>query len=149
MQENILKIIEDIKNNQQKEIESLNEELKRLIEDNFKEFHPNKSNFSEIETNTGISKKMIISLFISTSTGVAARKGLTFVGKAIITSVAATSAVRGALSGIITTTTASAIAGPVGISIGFGVGFIISLGTLLVHYLRGSVLFCLKLESNR
>lgn len=136
LQDKILKIIEDIKNNQQREIESLNEELKRLIEDNFKEFQPNKANFSEIETNTGISKKMIISLFTSTITGVAVRMGLAFVGEAIITSVAASSAVGGALSGIISTTAASAIAGPVGVAIGFGVGFSISLGTLLVHYLR-------------
>jgi len=83
---------------------------------------------SNIDTNKGLTSKMIVSLIASTITGIAIRTGLAIVGESILAGAAA-----GAASTTIGTAAAGAVAGPVGIAVGVGVGLTISLTTFLVH----------------
>jgi len=84
LQEKIGKILEDLKDNQQRELESLNDQMKRLIEDYFKEFELRDSSGAKIETNKIIDIKNIISLFSSTNISILIKVGFTFNNKQII-----------------------------------------------------------------
>ena len=139
LQEKIKNIIDEVKTDTKREIENLIKEIQNLLENQLIEFQF-KNNISEtkIDTNKGLSKKMIISLFTSTISGVAVSAGLYALGDSAMVAAATTAGGVGITSSIINSSVATAIMGPWGIAIGFGVGITISVGTLLYHYFSRS-----------
>ena len=115
-------IIEEMKNQQKKEMEKLMKKIEKEIENKFKQNEVNIP-ISNIDSNKGLTSKMIISLIGSTISGVLIRIGLVFVGETVL---------AGA------TTIATALTGPLGIAIGTVVGIGISLTTFLYHIFKKS-----------
>ena len=136
-QKKIQKLLDEMHQNQEKEIKSLLNEIENLLKENIKKYYETHNlSESQIDTNKGITVKMLISLFTSTISGIAVRSGLVLVGQSIIAGAAAgASAAAGAT---FSSTVAGALLGPLGIAIGFGVGLSISLGTFLFHYFSKS-----------
>ena len=132
LQQKITEIVERVRGEQKLEIENLMKKIEELLE---KKLEKNidldsSTSTSKINTNTGLTKKMIISIFSSVVSGIAVRAGLIFIGEAALTG-----ATAGVLGGVATSSTiGGALMGPVGIAIGFGVGLTISVGTALIHY---------------
>lgn len=135
LQEKINIVVEKVKEGQKVEIENLMKEIEKLLDKKlYNTIGVDGTTTSTIDTNKGLTKKMVISIFTSVITGVAVRTGLVYLGGTIL---AGTSV--GILGGITTTSSlAGAFLGPVGIAIGFGVGITISLGTALFHYFNKS-----------
>ena len=127
LQGKINQVIEKLKEKQKEEIIKLTKKIEKAIQKKFEEKEMNISS-SNIDTNKGLTSKMIVSLIASTITGIAIRTGLAIVGESILAGAAA-----GAASTTIGTAAAGAVAGPVGIAVGVGVGLTISLTTFLVH----------------
>ena len=127
LQGKINQVIEKLKEKQKEEIIKLTKKIEKAIQKKFEEKEVNISS-SNIDTNKGLTSKMIVSLIASTITGIAIRTGLAIVGESILAGAAA-----GAASTTIGTAAAGAVAGPVGIAVGVGVGLTISLTTFLVH----------------
>lgn len=132
LQQKITEIVERVRGEQKLEIENLMKKIEELLEKKLEkniDFDSSTST-SKINTNTGLTKKMIISIFSSVVSGIAVRAGLIFIGEAALTG-----ATAGVLGGVATSSTiGGALMGPVGIAIGFGVGLTISVGTALIHY---------------
>ena len=142
-------VIEDMKSKQKELFGKLIKEIEDKIQKKFKEKEM-KIYTSDIDTNKGLTVKMILSLITSTIAGIGIRMGLVYIGEFVL---------AGAAAGVATTTAATAIAGaivgPLGIAIGVGVGIAISLTTLLVHvfsttkrYEKGLKDFKAKIEEN-
>ena len=142
-------VIEDMKSKQKELFEKLMKEIEDKIQKKFEEKEM-KISSSNIDTNKGLTVKMILSLIGSTLAGIGVRMGLVFIGQSVL---------AGAAAGAATTTAAAAAAGavlgPMGIAIGVGVGVAISLTTLLVHvfsktkrYEKGLKDFKVKIEEN-
>jgi GTPase Era involved in 16S rRNA processing len=132
LEEKIQKIINDINEEQDKEVKSLLNEIEKLLKDNINQYYEQKDlTQSKINTNKGITIKMVISLFTSAVSGLAVRGGLVLFGQTVIAGAAAGATAAGAT---FSTAVAGALLGPAGIAIGFGVGVAISLGTFLVHW---------------
>ena len=133
LQNKINNIINEMKSDQKKELNQLVGEIEKKMKQKFQEKEIKIAN-SEINTNKGLTLKMLISVIASTISGVAIRTGLAFLGETLLTGAAAGAA---AGAGITSTVAASgltgALGGPVGIAVGVGVGLSISLVTLLVH----------------
>ena len=118
---------------QKKESESLLREIELLLKESINKFYEHKNlTKSQIDTNKGITFKMLISLFTSTLSGIAVRTGLVLVAESLLAGAAAAGASAGGVA--LSSTAAGALLGPVGIAIGFGVGIAISLTTFLVHW---------------
>lgn len=137
LQNQIEKILNDMNKDQENEVKSLLSEIEKLLEDNIKEFYDQKNlPKSEIDTNKGITMKMVISLFTSTLSGIAVRSGLVLVAQSVVAGAAAGATAAAGTS--LGTTVAGALLGPLGIAIGLGVGIAISLTTFLIHWFSKS-----------
>ena len=125
--------LEKMSQDQKKESESLLREIELLLKESINKFYEHKNlTKSQIDTNKGITFKMLISLFTSTLSGIAVRTGLVLVAESLLAGAAAAGASAGGVA--LSSTAAGALLGPVGIAIGFGVGIAISLTTFLVHW---------------
>lgn len=118
--------IEKIKLRQKEVFSQLVKEIEKKIQKKLEEKEI-KINSSNIDTNKGLTVKMLVSLIASTIAGVGVRTGLVFIGETILTGAA------GAATSTFGAAAAGAVAGPVGIAIGVGIGLTISLATLLVY----------------
>ena len=161
LQIKINNIIEGIRMDQKKELENLREEIEKLLEKKLNNLEIKKSiSSSQIDTNKGISIKMIISLFTSTISGLAVRSGLVTIANSMTAAAAGAAAgAAGAAAGAAGAAGAAAggaassgmtlgsIAGPWGIAIGFGVGISICLGSFLYYYLSKSNRYKTGLEA--
>ena len=89
--------------------------------------------------------KMFFSVIGSAISGIAVRSGLVMVGESLLAGTAAV-----ASSTLLTSTSVgTALLGPTGVAIGFGVGIVISVGTLLHHYLSKSKRYVTGLEQTK
>ena len=95
LQDKINKIIDEIRNEQKYELDRFKIEIEKLLEKKFHNLEIKKNmSSSKIDTNKGLSQKMIISLFTSTISGVAVRAGLATIAESI--TIAAAGAAAGA-----------------------------------------------------
>jgi len=155
MQQEINQIIEDIKSNQIKIINSLTKSLEILLKDRMKKIeYINNLSIKEINVESENNGSVIFSLFTSTISGVAIRTGLAYIGETLAvegiavagaagtavagatgtavagaagTAVAGATgtAVAGATGTASTSLISGALIGPLGIAIGIGVGITI------------------------
>ena len=129
---------------------SLVEEMEKRIKKKFEEKEIKMSANSNIDTNKGLTVKMVLSLIASTITGIGVRTGLVFIGQYVLAGAAA-----GAATSTLGLAAAGAIVGPVGIAVGVGIGLAISATTFLVHlfskekrYKKGLEEFLNKMEQD-
>jgi len=142
-------VVEDMKSKQKELFEKLMKEVEEKVKKKLEEKEM-KLTSSNIDTNKGLTVKMILSLIGSTIAGIGIRMGLVFIGETVLAGAAA-----GAATSTATAAAAGAVLGPVGIAIGVGVGIAISLTTLLVHifskekrYEKGLKDFKIKIEED-
>ena len=134
MQEKVNKIVEEVRDGQKKELQSLSKEVEAIIEKKLYNYEE-KSNKDSTKINTSkeLPMRTIISLFASTITGVGTRMGLVYIAEISMAGAAASAA-----GGVGAATTSSALigslGGPIGIGIGFGIGIAISTASLLYYY---------------
>jgi len=148
LEEKIKEQIDEVNKEQEKQINSIVEEIENLLKDKLNEYFEKKE-FSKtcIDTNRGLTMKMVISLFTSAISGIAVRSGLVLIGEAVIAGAAASAGAAGA--GVATTAVAGALLGPAGVLIGLGVGVAISVTTFLVHWFSKSKRYKNGLEESR
>ena len=129
LEEKINKELNVMHNDQENETKSLLREIEDLLKDSINKFYQNKNlSNSSVDTNKGLTFKMVFSLFTSTISGIAVRSGLVLVAESIISGASA------AAGATFSSSLAMALLGPLGAIIGFGVGFAISLTTFIVHW---------------
>jgi len=147
LEEKIKKQIDDINKKQEKEVNSIINEIENLLKDKLNEYYEKKE-FSKtsINTNRGLTMKMIISLFTSTVSGIAVRSGLVLIGEAVVAGAAAGAGAAGAGAA---STFAMALLGSTGMLIGLGVGITISVGTFLYHWFNKSKRYKNGLEETK
>ena len=137
LEEKIQKELEEMSKEQENEVKLLLNEIENLLKENINKYYEQKNiSQTKINTNKGITMKMIISLFSSTISGVAVRTGLVLVGETMLYGAAA--GASAAVGTTLSSSLAGALLGPLGIAIGFGVGIAISLGTFLIHWFSKS-----------
>lgn len=148
LEQKIKNKIDEINKDQEKEISLIVKEIEDLLKDKINEYYEQKTlSKTNINTNKGLTMKMIISLFTSTISGIAIRSGLVIIGETIIAGAASGAGATGA--GILSTTFASSLLGPVGILIGLGVGVAISLTTFFIHWFSKSKRYINGLEETK
>ena len=120
--------IEEMEKKMENEKKSFINDIENLLKECINKFYENKDvSLSSIDTNKGITLKMITSLVTSTISGIAIRSGLTLLGEQLLTYTA------GSYLGL-----GTALMGPLGIIIGIGVGLSISVATFLKHWFSKS-----------
>lgn len=137
LEQKIKNKIDEINKDQEKEINLIVKEKEDLLKDKINEYYKQKTlSKTNINTNKGLTMKMIISLFTSTISGIAIRSGLIIIGETIIAGAGAGAAAGAGAEGasILSTTFSSSLLGPAGILIGLGVGVAISLTTFFIHW---------------
>ena len=140
--------IDEVNKDQEKEVKSIITEIENLLKDKLNEYYEKKEcSKTSVNTNRGLTAKMVISLFTSAISGLAIRSGLVLIGEAVIAGAAAGAGAAGA--GVVSTTIAGALLGPAGILIGLGVGVAISLTTFLVHWFSKSKRYKSGLEESK
>ena len=145
LESKIKKIIDEMISEQKELLQKLSEQIKKEMENNIEEKDMEITS-STIDTNKGLTLKMLISAVGSTIAGVAVKMGLAYAAGAAaaaasVTGGAAAAGAAGAAAGAMAaagSTMANSIligniGGPAGIAIGIGVGVAISATTLLVH----------------
>ena len=148
LEEKIKEQIDEVNKEQEKEINSIVTEIENLLKDKLNEYFEKKE-FSKtnVNTNKGLTMKMVISLFTSAISGIAVRSGLVLIGEAVIAGAAAGAGAAGA--GVATSAVAGALLGPAGILIGLGVGVAISVTTFLIHWFSKSKRYKNGLEESK
>ena len=140
--------IDEVNKDQEKEVKSIITEIENLLNDKLNEYYEKKEcSKTSVNTNRGLTAKMVISLFTSAISGLAIRSGLVLIGEAVIAGAAAGAGAAGA--GVVSTTIAGALLGPAGILIGLGVGVAISVTTFLVHWFSKSKRYKSGLEESK
>jgi len=141
--DNMIKELNDKKTN---EINNLHNEIEKELNEAVAVFYSkNQIDTTKIDINKGITMKMFFSVIGSAISGIAVRSGLVMVGQSLIAGTAAV-----ASSTLLTSTSVgTALLGPTGVAIGFGVGIVISVGTLLHHYLSKSKRYVTGLEQTK
>ena len=130
LEEKITKKIEEMEKKMENEKKSFITDIENLLKECINKFYENKDiSLSSIDTNKGLTFKMVVSLLTSTVSGIAVRAGLTVLGESILVNTA---------SGYLSASIGAALTGPVGVFIGIGVGIAISVTTFLVHYFSRS-----------
>jgi len=148
LEEKIKEKIDEVNREQEKEVNSIITEIENLLKDKLNEYYEKKE-FSKtsVNTNRGLTMKMVISLFTSAISGIAIRSGLVLIGEAVVAGAAASAGAAGA--GVASSAIAGALLGPAGVLIGLGVGVAISVTTFLVHWFSKSKRYKSGLEESR
>ena len=146
LQEKIGKIVDEVRDEQKKELENLSKEVEKIIEKKICSYEE-KSDIDSTKINTSkqLPMRTLVSLFASTITGVGARMGLVYIAEASIAAAAASGA--GAAGAATTTTLIGSLGGPIGIGIGFGVGIAITAASMLYYYFSKSNRYQTGLEA--
>ena len=138
------KTILEINSNKSAEWDKMENEIKNIYDMAFKKYCSQKGiDSTKIDINKGITFKMFASIIGSTISGIAVRSGLVMVGESLISGAATAAAITNS------TAIGTALIGPTGMAIGFGVGIVLSIGTLLVHYLSKSKRYVNGLEQTK
>ena len=132
LQKKIQEILDKTNEDNEKEIKLLNEEIEKDLKEAISNFYEIKGiNIDKINTNIGLTTKMVFSFIGSVFSGIAVRTGLVLFGQSLLagaTVIAGQAPITAAIGGF--------LMGPVGIGVGFVVGIGISLTTLLVHWFK-------------
>ena len=130
--EKIEVIINEVKSNQNRELELLQKEIEGHLKEVYKKFE-NKNNLdnSTLESSSVFDIKMIASLITSTVTGFLARQGVIYFLAEAGTSAAATTAAGATIGSEI-----GGMAGPIGLAVGIGVGLILSAAIIAYNISR-------------
>jgi GTPase Era involved in 16S rRNA processing len=147
LEEKIKEKIDEVNKEQEKEVNSIIKEIENLLKDKLNEYYEKKE-FSKtnINTNRGLTMKMVISLFTSAVSGIAVRSGLVVIAEAVIGAAAGAGA---AGAGVASSAIAGALLGPAGVLIGLGVGVAISVSTFLFHWFNKTKRYISGLEESR
>lgn len=144
LEEKIDNSIKEVNTKKSAEWDKMEAEIKNIYDSTFKKFCSQKKiDSTKIDTNKGITFKMFASIIGSTISGIAVRSGLVMVGESLISGAATAAAITNS------TAIGTALIGPTGMAIGFGVGVVLSVGTLLVHYLSKSKRYVNGLEQTK
>ena len=119
-------------------------EIKKIYDNEFnKYFSQKKIGSTKIDINKGITFKMFTSVIGSTISGIAIRSGLTVLGESLISGTITATAIADS------TALGTALMGPTGVAIGFGVGIVLSVGTMIYHYMNKSQRYVKGLEQTK
>ena len=86
---------------------------------------------------------MFTSVIGSTISGIAIRSGLTMLGESLISGAITATAIADS------TAVGTALMGPTGVAIGFGAGIVLSVGTMIYHYMNKSQRYVKGLEQTK